>query len=376
MSTIQNDFSCFECLKGLYYLAVGGDKPTPLAVAGRKDTDARVNQLGRDVLNRMRDVNFQTHKSDGTTIFPIEFYDSKSSCKEFGNFHEAPVDGYPNAEAAFQAQKFVGDEDAQAIFRSLTRTTTAVFYKGQRIIIEDLWRKADEDKVGHIAWTLGSYKKGLSRKDLTNRAILRSDWDSVKHDIMVGIVVKKFCQNQALQQDLLNTGKAKLKECAPGPWGGENGGENWLGEILMAVRSALQQQEVDNGGVGSAADGGAGAGAGGAGAMMGYVDGWGVGAGDVGRRGRVLSHGVRRRVPVSKPCAKDGCDKGVYVDPVSRQMSEYCTLKHSKRCQNGDNCQRKTRRGLPGIVYVERNSDGSVKRAHDFCSKSCASSRR
>jgi ribA/ribD-fused uncharacterized protein len=78
---------------------------------------------------------------------------------------------------------------------------------------------------------------------------LRPDWEEVKYDIMREIVVAKFLQNPDIAAQLIATGDAWLEE---GNWWGDRiwgvspagsgRGLNWLGEILMDVRSILRSR--------------------------------------------------------------------------------------------------------------------------------------
>ena len=73
---------------------------------------------------------------------------------------------------------------------------------------------------------------------------LRPDWEDVKYNIMKEICYIKFGSNLSLRYNLLQTGDAELIEgntwndtC----WGVCNGvGTNWLGQILMEIRSKLR----------------------------------------------------------------------------------------------------------------------------------------
>lgn len=73
---------------------------------------------------------------------------------------------------------------------------------------------------------------------------LRSDWENVKYDIMLDIVLAKFHQHLDLAEALLDTGNAELIEgnwWNDTTWGVCNGvGKNWLGKILMTVREQLK----------------------------------------------------------------------------------------------------------------------------------------
>ena len=58
--------------------------------------------------------------------------------------------------------------------------------------------------------------------------------------VMRRIVHDKFTQNRALMELLLDTGDAELIEDNRGPWGGRDGGSNWLGAILMELRDRIE----------------------------------------------------------------------------------------------------------------------------------------
>ena len=86
---------------------------------------------------------------------------------------------------------------------------------------------------------------GLAKK--AGRALeIRKDWDNVKLAIMFRIVFEKFKQNPRLVEMLLSTENAWLVEgnnWGDSYWGKSfktQNGENWLGRILMLVRSVLQ----------------------------------------------------------------------------------------------------------------------------------------
>jgi N-glycosidase YbiA len=75
---------------------------------------------------------------------------------------------------------------------------------------------------------------------------LRSDWESVKDDIMRRAVRCKFTTHMELRERLLATGDEALVEQSPTDsyWGcGEDGcGLNRLGTILMEVRAELRAE--------------------------------------------------------------------------------------------------------------------------------------
>lgn len=73
---------------------------------------------------------------------------------------------------------------------------------------------------------------------------LRSDWLSIKYDVMLQCVRYKFTHHPELARLLLATGNAYLEEGNTWHdtiWGVYQGrGTNWLGKILMQVRSELR----------------------------------------------------------------------------------------------------------------------------------------
>ena len=81
-------------------------------------------------------------------------------------------------------------------------------------------------------------------KRLGRKVRLRSDWESVKDDVMYDVCHAKFSQNANLRRQLLNTGNAELVEgntWGDRVWGVCGGvGENRLGKILMRIRDEMK----------------------------------------------------------------------------------------------------------------------------------------
>lgn len=86
---------------------------------------------------------------------------------------------------------------------------------------------------------------GVVAKRAGRKISLRSDWETVKVDIMRDVVRAKFSQNPDLLKKLLDTGDAELVEGNSWHdtfWGVDQAtgeGENHLGRILMEIRSEL-----------------------------------------------------------------------------------------------------------------------------------------
>lgn len=126
------------------------------------------------------------------------------------NFYETTIEykglHYQNAEAAFQAQKCL----------------------------------LEEDKEQFCGLAANKAKK------LGRQVPLRPDWEEVKVEKMTGIVRAKFMQNPELAEKLLATGERALVEGNSWHdvfWGVDSAtgqGENHLGKILMQVRRELR----------------------------------------------------------------------------------------------------------------------------------------
>ena len=142
---------------------------------------------------------------------PVNFYSVGDDFGQLSNFAPFPInlDGkrWPTSEHYFQAQKF--DDPAY------------------RLKI----RKANSPM---IAATLGRDRKQK----------IRRDWESAKVGIMSFAVLAKFTQHEELRVLLLSTGDAEIVEHTENDafWGdgGDGGGENMLGQILMRVRASLR----------------------------------------------------------------------------------------------------------------------------------------
>lgn len=138
----------------------------------------------------------------------LEIAEFRGEHRFLSNFYPAEIshDGitYPTTEHAFQAAK------------------TLDF--GERWEISQLPTPGDAKRAG----------KGVQ---------LRPDWEQVKEQIMLELVILKFASHVELREKLLATGQAQLIEGnvrGDEYWGVCNGkGLNALGSILMLVRSQL-----------------------------------------------------------------------------------------------------------------------------------------
>lgn len=132
----------------------------------------------------------------------------------FCNFslHGFELDGvwWATSEHYYQAQKFAGTPHAETIRLAKTPGESA--------------------KLGH-------------------HLPHRSDWKKIKYGVMYQAVLRKFQTHPDIGEILLSTGEKFIiqKDLGDYYWGcGEDGsGQNYLGKILMEVRSTLRQRSYD-----------------------------------------------------------------------------------------------------------------------------------
>jgi ribA/ribD-fused uncharacterized protein len=146
---------------------------------------------------------------------PIKFYKTKEPFGEFSNFASFPIcmEGktWPTTEHWFQAQKF-SDESYQEQIRL--------------------------EPSPMIAARLGR----------SRNFPIRTDWETVKDDIMKQAVTEKIEQHEKLKDLLLSTGDAVLIEHTTNDhyWadGGDGTGKNMLGQILMEIRAQMKKGTI------------------------------------------------------------------------------------------------------------------------------------
>lgn len=142
----------------------------------------------------------------------IRFYSTADAYGEFSNFAAFPIrladKTWRTSEHYFQAQKFVGTDDAHA------------------------------EAIRKTASPMQAARMGRDRKKK-----LRRDWESAKVSIMRNAVRAKFEQHPTLADLLRATREAKLIEHTENDnyWGdgGDGSGKNMLGRLLMEIRAEL-----------------------------------------------------------------------------------------------------------------------------------------
>lgn len=157
----------------------------------------------------------------------IYFYSRSTKFFELSNFSHHPivVEGliYTTNEHYFQSVKFTHE----ATFHDLINDT----YLPYREVVRLAKTPADAKRLGS------------SRK-----YPIHSDWDVRRIDVMRTAIREKFTQHPKLKKLLLSTGDAMLVEDSPTDtfWGcGRNrNGENWLGKLLMELRTSFQNEKA------------------------------------------------------------------------------------------------------------------------------------
>ncbi|MBK1988535.1 NADAR family protein [Sphaerospermopsis aphanizomenoides BCCUSP55] len=132
----------------------------------------------------------------------------------FSNFSPHPIEiqgtYWLTVEHYYQAQKFVGSEDA--------------------MIIPLIHAAATPEEAAALG-------RCSTRQ-------LRDDWEVVKTDVMRAAVLKKFLTHQEIREVLLVTGDEVLVENSPTDYfwgcGADKTGQNHLGKILMSVREEIR----------------------------------------------------------------------------------------------------------------------------------------
>lgn len=143
----------------------------------------------------------------------IEFYSTRGEWGFLSNFHRCPIffdmRHWISSEHIYQAMKF-DNRELQEIIRSTTNLYDVV-------------------SIG---------------RDPLNAPRMRADWNEIKVDVMIDILMHKFTQNLALRVKLLSTEDAIIVETSPKDYfwgeGADGTGLNMLGKALMDVREQLR----------------------------------------------------------------------------------------------------------------------------------------
>jgi N-glycosidase YbiA len=118
---------------------------------------------------------------------------------------------FDTSEAAYHWEKFNGELSVQAVIKESIRLAPSA----------------------HEAFKIAE----------RNKVLRRSDWDSVRVDIMREILREKVNQHEYVRRKLLETGDRKLVENSWRDdfwgWGPNKDGRNQLGKLWMEIRSEI-----------------------------------------------------------------------------------------------------------------------------------------
>ena len=184
---------------------------TPAYGSKAKTHKTATSSSGKQPLKAVHGLG--SHLPTTSTSSKIKFYNRDEPYYEFTNFYPCVVriDGkdWPTTEHYFQAQKFIGTPYVEKV-RKLQHP-------------RDAFQLSRDPQVSR--WR-------------------RTDWESVKDDVMLKALQVKFSKNSRLRKRLLDTGTRELIEHTSNDsyWGdGGNGtGQNKLGQFLMKVRRELR----------------------------------------------------------------------------------------------------------------------------------------
>lgn len=178
--------------------------------------------------------------TDPGLSFLSNYYGTKAKERRGFTLVDSTGRSWPTAEHWYQASKFMPDGPE----------TAPVGAAGEYV---ELIRAAPTPNAARI---LGMQKKrgGYASTTRHNDVIqkyrdanvqCRPDWDVARIDVMRTVLRAKFAQNRDLRERLLQTHEDQLVEHTKRDkfWadgGGASHGQNWLGQLLMQVRSEMQ----------------------------------------------------------------------------------------------------------------------------------------
>lgn len=149
----------------------------------------------------------------------------------FGKERDYVIHDESNIKGFFVEYRFLSNfELGEVVFEGIKYPSSENAYQAAKSLNTDVRKKFINIEPG-------------DSKKLGRKIIVRNDWEKVKYNIMYEIVLDKFTRNKNLGDLLVNTGDKYLEETnhwKDDVWGVCDGvGKNWLGRILMDVRSQL-----------------------------------------------------------------------------------------------------------------------------------------
>ncbi len=176
----------------------------------------------------------------------VLFYEEKEPYYEFSNYYpaEITIDGvaYPSTEYYYQAQKFMGPDASKADLEYAKQIIKASTSNKARYLAQQIAR-GGYASTWYISKTDKTLLNDLIKQSKKDGVAMRSDWDTVKDNVMRKACWAKFTQHDELKTMLVETGELYIAENSPRDsyWGlGAKGdGLNMLGRILLEIRAFL-----------------------------------------------------------------------------------------------------------------------------------------
>jgi predicted NAD-dependent protein-ADP-ribosyltransferase YbiA (DUF1768 family) len=177
----------------------------------------------------------------------ILFYDQKEPYYEFSNYYQRSVTiddiEYLSTEVYYQAAKFTNTSPSYAdMIRSVNTSNKARYLAQQKV-------QGGYSAAWYVSASNRTLLNDIIRESLADSVTLREDWDAVKDDVMRKAVCAKFTQHDDLRELLIGTNDAQIIENSPRDayWGnGSDGtGKNRLGEILMEIRTLIDNSDEE-----------------------------------------------------------------------------------------------------------------------------------
>lgn len=159
----------------------------------------------------------------------------KGDYRAFSNFYTAPImyNGrrYATNEHLYQASKYT-DLSVQEMIRTASSPSKAKLIARFSPVLGELRTKLNEREQSQLE---EFRQRGVS---------VRPDWHNISLNVMLYCLYLKFSQHPGLAQLLISTGNATIIESNSYDkfWAQDQSGvgENWLGRLLMQVRTELQ----------------------------------------------------------------------------------------------------------------------------------------
>lgn len=171
-------------------------------------------------------------------------------------YDEVPVIGDKYKTGDWQLYAVHDDKNIKGFFgdyRWLSNFPKAVvYYEGLKYpSSENAYQAAKvEHDYRHLFQKFSSRESKNAWKEMPLIDDTPAQWDARKYEVMSVIIFDKFYRNKDLRQKLLDTGDKYLEETnhwKDSVWGVDikHGGKNWLGQILMNIRTFWKNKPLE-----------------------------------------------------------------------------------------------------------------------------------